>query len=367
METERPPEVSPGASGPGPRASGPGRFSSCGCFFTDNIFLSRYKLHLRCPEPGRLERDWGPLLRSKGCVTEEDFRNAQAQVVEEIQRRKQLGRQSLERIAIISKEYKPLRPEVYILQETFLAPEFLDVVAYSKSSAANVDGLLSRVQTLPASGVYSFPVFTDEFCGRLIEELEHFESSDMPKGRPNTMNNYGVLLNELGFDESLVTPLREVYLQPIARLLYPDSGGGSLDTHKAFVVKYSLNQDLELSFHYDNAEVTLNVCLGKDFSGGNLYFGDMRQVPLSESECTEIEHRVGRGLLHRGQHCHGALPITHGERCNLIVWMRSSQVRNQLCPMCNKKPQLVEAVGFGDGFTCDSAPDVHTVDVCSLN
>jgi len=26
-----------------------------------------------------------------------------------------------------------------------------------------------------------------------MEELEHFEDSDCPKGRPNTMNNYGVL------------------------------------------------------------------------------------------------------------------------------------------------------------------------------
>lgn len=26
----------------------------------------------------------------------------------------------------------------------------------------------------------------------LLEELDHFEKSDMPKGRPNTMNNYGV-------------------------------------------------------------------------------------------------------------------------------------------------------------------------------
>lgn len=30
------------------------------------------------------------------------------------------------------------------------------------------------------------------FCQALLEELEHFEQSDMPKGRPNTMNNYGV-------------------------------------------------------------------------------------------------------------------------------------------------------------------------------
>lgn len=35
-------------------------------------------------------------------------------------------------------------------------------------------------------------MFTVPFCQALLEELEHFEQSDMPKGRPNTMNNYGV-------------------------------------------------------------------------------------------------------------------------------------------------------------------------------
>lgn len=43
-----------------------------------------------------------------------------------------------------------------------------------------------------ADKTYSFPVFTEEFCGLFVEEVEHFEASDMPKGRPNTMNNYGV-------------------------------------------------------------------------------------------------------------------------------------------------------------------------------
>lgn len=75
-----------------------------------------------------------------------------------------------------------------------------------------------------------------------------------------------------------MTPLRELYLKPISSLVYPDCGGKWLDSHKAFAVKYSLNEDLELSYHYDNAEVTLNVSLGKDFTDGNLYFGDMRQV-----------------------------------------------------------------------------------------
>ena len=55
-------------------------------------------------------------------------------------------------------------------------------------------------------------------------------------------------------------------------------GGDCLDSHKAFTVHYKIGEDLDLSYHYDKAEVTLNVSLGKEFSGGELFFGDMRQV-----------------------------------------------------------------------------------------
>lgn len=92
------------------------------------------------------------------------------------------------------------------------------------------------------------------------------------------ISSFQILLNELGFDDGFFTPLREQYLSPLTSLLFPDCGGCCLDSHKAFVVKYDMNEDLDLSYHYDNAEVTLNVSLGKDFTEGNLYFGDMRQV-----------------------------------------------------------------------------------------
>ena len=57
---------------------------------------------------------------------------------------------------------------------------------------------------------------------------------------------------------------------------------------------------------------------------------------------------------------HGAMELGDGERFNLIIWMRSSSVRNKLCPMCNKKPDLIEMPGVDAGFR------VKDVDVCSV-
>ena len=42
--------------------------------------------------------------------------------------------------------------------------------------------------------VYSFPFFTEQFCEQFTSELDHIESSPVPKGQPNSMNNYGVSL-----------------------------------------------------------------------------------------------------------------------------------------------------------------------------
>ncbi|XP_045890287.1 2-oxoglutarate and iron-dependent oxygenase domain-containing protein 2 [Micropterus dolomieu] len=327
------------------------QFYICNCFKTDNIFLEDYKLHVRFESEQQFRLDYQALLSRLGCVTEQQFEDVLNKISQEVDRRRRLDVTSAERAAAIKEAYKPLHPHVYHLQESYLAPKFKQIVAYCRSRDSSEEGLAGLLEEEAAVRVYRFPVFERSFCEELVEELEHFERSSAPKGRPNTMNHYGILLNELGFDEDFITPLREHYLHPLTSLLYPDCGGRCLDSHKAFVVKYDMNEDLDLSYHYDNSEVTLNVSLGKDFTEGNLYFGDMRQVPLSETECAEVEHRVTEGLLHRGQHMHGALPITSGQRWNLIIWMRGSQERNKLCPMCNRRPTLMEGEGFADGFT----------------
>lgn len=123
-----------------------------------------------------------------------------------------------------------------------------------------------------------------------------------------------------------------------------------------------MGEDLDLNFHYDNAEVTINIALGKDFTGGDLYFGDMRKAHDAQTQYKEYQHIRYTGLLHRGQHMHGANPIQSGERYNLIIWMRSSKIRNKLCPMCDNEPELVETVGFGDGFTKQE----EVINVCAI-
>ncbi|XP_036132785.1 2-oxoglutarate and iron-dependent oxygenase domain-containing protein 2 [Molossus molossus] len=346
-------------------AGAPRRFCRCACFCSENLYVARYGLHVRFRGEQQLRRDYGPILRSRGCVGPEDFQQLLEELEQEVERRQRLGQESAARKALIASSYHPARPEIYSsLQDVALAPGFLAAAEYSTVPGADLQGLLQRLETVSEEKrIYRLPVFTARFCQALLEELEHFERSDMPKGRPNTMNNYGVLLHELGLDEPLVTPLRERFLQPLMALLYPDCGGGWLDSHRAFVVKYAPGQDRELGCHYDNAELTINVALGKAFTGGALYFGGLFQAPSALAKPLEVEHVVGQGILHRGGQLHGARPLVTGERWNLVVWLRASAVRNRLCPMCCRKPDLVDDEGFGDGFTRE---EPTTVDLCAL-
>lgn len=78
------------------------------------------------------------------------------------------------------------------------------------------------------------------------------------------------------------------------------------------------------------------------------------------SNMMRLKHVTGAGILHRGRQMHLAQAVESGERDNLIMWMRSSSVRNIQCPMCERKPDLIPFQGFGDGFTKENARSIAT-------
>jgi hypothetical protein len=178
------------------------------------------------------------------------------------------------------------------LLQSFFDPVFLAAIRDGSDSA------LRALVTLEApTGIYSFSIFTAEFASQLLEELAHFENFGLPVSRPNSMNNYGVILDDIGM-RPFLAELRQRYLLPLTSLLFAQVGGASLDSHHGFMVRaslddapgdvmhctlchatystsrctctkvqYRMTEDLDLGFHYDDAEVTLNLCLGRKFTG----------------------------------------------------------------------------------------------------
>ena len=47
-------------------------------------------------------------------------------------------------------------------------------------------------------GIYRFALFTPAFCKAMCDEIDSYEASGLPARRPNTMNNGGLVVNDIG-------------------------------------------------------------------------------------------------------------------------------------------------------------------------
>lgn len=230
----------------------------------------------------------------------------------------------------IRQNFQPLHEDLYCLDpEKFFVQTFLDAINEGTLEA------IRRIMEEPSPGTFTFDMLQPTFCSKVLDEVEHFErwaaQTRIKIMRPNTMNKYGAVLDDIGM-ESMLDELMAKFISPMASLLFMEVGGSSLDTHHGFVVEYSMDRDLELGFHVDDSEVTLNVCLGKEFNGGELFFRGVRcdkhvNGEVRPEEVFEHFHVPGRAILHAGRHRHGAKAITSGQRTNLILWCRSSEFR----------------------------------------
>lgn len=230
----------------------------------------------------------------------------------------------------IISSYQPLHNELYELHPSaFFVPSFINAINENKEES------FRSIISEPSPGVYTFEMLQPQFCELLLAEVENFErwvqEAKFRIMRPNTMNKHGAVLDDFGL-ESMLDKLMENFIRPISTVLFPEVGGSTLDSHHGFVVEYGKDKDVDLGFHVDDSEVTLNVCLGKNFSGGELFFRGIRcdKHVNSETQSEEIldySHVPGQAVLHRGRHRHGARPTTSGHRINLLLWCRSSCFR----------------------------------------
>jgi hypothetical protein len=200
------------------------------------------------------------------------------------------------------------------------APSFRD---WMRGGRARSRELLPRV--------HQVPLLAPEACARLLREVDRRQAAG---GRgappPNSMHDHAVDLRALGFG-ALLDSLH-ARLAPLARELLPEFAARGLDAHHSYLVDYSKEGDEDLGFHVDDAEATINICLGGDFRGAELVMMGLRcdlhrQTPVRPEEEVEIEHAAGVAIVHAGRHRHRVERIRSGRRRNLIVWSRSSASR----------------------------------------
>ncbi|CAE7358438.1 ICU11 [Symbiodinium natans] len=201
-------------------------------------------------------------------------------------------------------------------------------LAREEGSEEAAKGLFEEI--LP--GVFaSEDLFTEAFRKDVLEELDRINSAGIPTRRPNGMNRYGVILDQVGFEEAL-NGLVGAYIKPLGGMLFPELvGDHDADEHYAFTVKYEPSGDTELAKHGDASVVTLNLCLGPaTWKGGALRFfasggSGIYALPKGNASAGsgDVNFQPGQVLLHRGQHKHQALPLLSGQRANLIIWLHA--------------------------------------------
>ena len=164
---------------------------------------------------------------------------------------------------------------------------------------------------------------------QLIDELDAIAASGIPVQRPNSMNNYGVILNLVGLQPHY-TRLQNQVFSPIARMLFPQAGQGYFNSHHTFVVQYVSHEkkaptaithvpnffeqvhsrpesstlfilhryepkgDKGLDMHTDASDVTFNACLGEEFTGAPLVFCGLQGSPSHRKQTLTYAHEKGR-------------------------------------------------------------------------
>ncbi|KAK1372822.1 2-oxoglutarate and Fe(II)-dependent oxygenase superfamily protein [Heracleum sosnowskyi] len=230
----------------------------------------------------------------------------------------------------VMSNYRPMRRELYQMNPNrFFVPSFLNAIT------ENTEEGFRNIISEPSPGILTFDMLQPDFCKLLLDEVGNIENwlhetrfRIMP---PNTMNAYGAVLDDFGL-ETMLAKLMEDFILPMSTIFFPEVGGATLDSHHGYIVEYGKDRDDHLDLHVDDSEVTLNVCLGEQFSGGELFFCGVRcdkhiNVESEPGEIVTYSHVPGRAVLHRGRHRHGALSTTSGHRVNLLLWCQSSIFR----------------------------------------
>ena len=186
-------------------------FAVCKCIYEKNIFLRDLKMHVTFQNDQQFVSDYSSKI--------ENIDEALKEAREEAFRRKAINSEMIQRRKLIKNVYQPLHPNIYTFDPQFLDPNFLSLTR-------------SRNITQVGKGLFTFPVFTQEFCEQFLAELRNFKDAQIPHRQPNTMNRYGILLDEiLGFSE-FFDCFRINYLQDMVRRLYPNWHHIHLDSQK---------------------------------------------------------------------------------------------------------------------------------------
>jgi hypothetical protein len=261
--------------------------------------------------------------------------------------------------------YQHIHPELLTFDEKWLGEEFAQAVRIVKGESQGEVDDEKRKQVRQhfkreCDNVLSICLLSREYCTLLIDEMRNLKS----KIEYASLDYMGLYLDKLGYQSfmeefanllNLVSRCFNRYAtlhfkavsviyfvgtqhSEIPTTLLPQKPGkymARLIFHRKFD---QYNVRAAHPPHSDKTDLTVNICLGDEFTGGALRFAlpVTRMIDPSQAEgqvldpsgdnvevctCRQIPQRA---LIHPGELAHASKPVKTGERFNLVLWFDAS-------------------------------------------
>lgn len=222
------------------------------------------------------------------------------------------------------------------LDDSVFEPKLREAVAEAWTDPVNKEGAVRDLWTEVAPDVFACQLLDPSQIHRIRAHFDRAEHAGIPVRQP-----YGIVLNRKGFmlDERsagyFAAPgfqafykfLTASYMRPIGRLFYPDYIQRDDDSQTfGFSIAWQEGPaaDKNIMQHTDASALTFNINMNlpseSGFEGAAVYFVD----PATRLK-TQFEFKPGVALMHRGAAPHASLPITKGERRNMVLWLYGAQ------------------------------------------
>ena len=169
----------------------------------------------------------------------------------------------------------------------------------------------------PIADVFTFPLFTEEFCERIIEEAEALNK--WTRERHQFYPTTDMLIDELGLQTFYQYVLQD-FVYPVAIHKWGLEGKDWTNmASENFMIKYEEAIQGHLSLHHDSASISTVLALNEGYEGGGTYFWRQKELHKGKTGHISVHPSV---ITHR----HGGRPVTKGKRYILVSF-------------CNRIPQ----------------------------
>jgi len=164
--------------------------------------------------------------------------------------------------------------------------------------------------------IYTFPLFTEEFCKMVIEHAE--ATGKWTKARHKFYPTTDILLEDIKLKEMYEYVLKN-YAHPIARHIWKLEGTSwnKNISSEDFIARYISSEQAALDIHQDHADYTFTVGLNADYEGGGTWFPRQQVLANPKSGMCSLFPSV--------THRHGGRPTTKGKRYIIVSFVKKGE------------------------------------------